>query len=292
MKILLIGTSGKLGFEIYKILKKDKKNDIVHNGIRRKKFNLSYKNNLSKLLTNKINLVINCTALTDVNYCEENKKKCYDVNCKIVKNIFEIKKEKKLNFWSILFSTDQIYNSKIKSKETEKLKLLNYYSKSKSIMEKFGSNNSTLIFRTNFFGKNKKNKLSFSSWIYLSYLQKKKISLAKDVIFNPLHITTISKIIKKIVKDKIFFDGIYNLGASTSISKAQFAIYLMKKLKIKNFQYSLKKMNQIVNVKRPLNMSMNINKFVRKFKISLPSIKEEINKEIKFIKNENWKKIN
>ena len=37
-------------------------------------------------------------------------------------------------------------------------------------------------------------------------------------------------------------------------------------------------MNQIVNVKRPLNMSMNINKFVRKFKISLPS-KEEINKE-------------
>ena len=30
MKILLIGTSGKLGFEIYKILKKDKKNVIVH----------------------------------------------------------------------------------------------------------------------------------------------------------------------------------------------------------------------------------------------------------------------
>lgn len=70
--------------------------------------------------------------------------------------------------------------------------------------------------------------------------------------------------------------GTYNLGSINKISKKDFAIQIFRKLNI-NTSYDEVKINKF-NVKRPLDMSMNCNKFIKDFKIKLPKIENEIKK--------------
>ena len=70
--------------------------------------------------------------------------------------------------------------------------------------------------------------------------------------------------------------GTYNLGSLNKISKKDFAVKVFKKLEI-NTSYDEVKMTKS-NPKRPLDMSMNCNKFIRNFKIKLPNIENEIKK--------------
>lgn len=53
MRILIFGSSGKLGNSIYSELKRNKKFKVFHNGLRSKKFNLVNKKNINFLLKKK-----------------------------------------------------------------------------------------------------------------------------------------------------------------------------------------------------------------------------------------------
>ena len=48
MKILILGSSGFLGLTIYKVLSKSF--DVIHNGLRKRKYDLSKKRQLFKLI--------------------------------------------------------------------------------------------------------------------------------------------------------------------------------------------------------------------------------------------------
>ena len=54
-----------------------------------------------------------------------------------------------------------------------------------------------------------------------------------------------------------------------------------KKLKIFHNKYENININNLLKVKRPLNMLMNVKKFEKKFDMKLPLIKLEIKKETK-----------
>jgi dTDP-4-dehydrorhamnose reductase len=60
------------------------------------------------------------------------------------------------------------------------------------------------------------------------------------------------------------------------MSKSDFAIYFAKKVKIYKKNYSLKKINSVLKVKRSKNMIMDVKKFEDKFDIRLPKIQNEI----------------
>ena len=102
--------------------------------------------------------------MTNIDYCEKNKKNCRYINAEILKLIFNIKKEN-LNFKLVHFSTDQMYNntSLRSSKEILKPVVNNYYTKTKIMSESICLKNKALIFRTNFFGYSKKG-ITFSQW--------------------------------------------------------------------------------------------------------------------------------
>ena len=139
-----------------------------------------------------------------------------------------------------------------------------------------------LIFRTNFFGKSLSKNKSFSDWVYKSFKSKKKFYLFNDVLFNPLSIKTLTRIIAFIINKKKFkISGIYNLGSKDSMYKNQFASYFAKKTNIYNSNYHNVNVNKFLKIKRSNNMSMNIEKFEKKFSINLPYIKSEITKETK-----------
>ena len=119
-----------------------------------------------------------------------------------------------------------------------------------------------------------------TDWLILQLKNQKKIFLFEDYFFSPLSIDSLSKIVKKILKKKIF--GIYNVGSKGSISKKNFAIKFYKHLKKNNFNFECVKVNNFLDIKRSNFMSMDCTKFEKKFKIKLP----HINKEIKKVSNQ------
>jgi len=285
MNILILGSSGLLGRELFEFLKSYKKINIFHNGLKSRKFNINNKSNLKKLICeSNPSLIINASGISSIDFCEEDKKNSYKTNVAAVQNIFQIKKKFKLNFFFIQFSTDQLYNNNrtVPNRENDKTYINNEYSKQKLAVEKICLKNKSLILRTNFFGKNYKKKQSFSDWVFKSFSKNKEFYLFNDVYFNPLRIYTICKIIKIIIfRNKFKIKGIYNLGSRDFISKSNFAIYFAKKIRIYRKNYLLKKINCILKVKRSTNMIMNVKKFENKFNLKLPRIKTEINNEAK-----------
>jgi dTDP-4-dehydrorhamnose reductase len=281
MNILILGSSGLLGNKIYYFLKKKGLN-VVHNGLKKRKLDIINLNNLKILFNNKPDLIINCAAITNIQKCEKFFKETSKINIDLGNNIFFLKKKLNLNFSVIFFSTDQLYESKKFSKENSKLITYNNYSYQKLKAEKIYTKNKSMIFRTNFFGKGTGSNKSFSDWLYNNFKSNKKFFLFKDIIFNPLRIYTICKIIYNIIKKKkLNNNGIYNLGSKGKISKSNFGIFFANKLKIYNNKEIICNSSEILKVKRPRNMSMNIKKFEKKFNFRLPSIKSEIINEIK-----------
>ena len=123
------------------------------------------------------------------------------------------------------------------------------------------------------------------NWVYDSFLKKKKFYLFNDVFFNPIGISTLSKIIRRliiIISIKKKTTGIYNIGTKDGIYKNDLAIYFAKKTHIFNNNFESLGVNEINNsVKKSKNMFMNVSKFEKKFNIKLPSIKKEISHESK-----------
>ena len=84
-----------------------------------------------------------------------------------------------------------------------------------------------------------------------------------------------------ITKNKYNFSGIYNLGSKGSIFKNEFALLFAKKTYVIHNNYSDINVNKFLKVKRSTNMSMDVNKFQKKFNLKLPNIISEIENEAK-----------
>ena len=155
MKVLVTGANGQLGQEfknnIYKSYYEFYFTDKNELDIINKNHVLSY------VLDNKIDLIINCAAYTNVNESETNKNQAVKVNCDAVKNLIEICEEKKLKM--IHFSTDYVYNSDNLNpiKEDSNINPINFYGISKREGEKIieKSSSDSIIIRT--------------SWLYSIY---------------------------------------------------------------------------------------------------------------------------
>lgn len=285
MKILILGSSGLLGKQIYKTLSTNYK--VFHTGLKKRTIDLTKTNNIKKLLvSNRYDLIINCSAITNLDYCEKNKIKSKLINQSLLERIFDIKNKKNLKFYLIHFSTDQMYNNKYNT-EKSKIIVFNNYTRQKIQSEKICRKNNALIFRINFFDDNPKN---FFGWLINSIKDQKRIFLFSNVKFSPLRSITIANIILKIIKTKKYLiSGIFNLGSIGGISKSEFGEYVFQSLN-KKTQYSICSSKKIFKTKRPENMVMNSQKFIRKFNIKLPKIKEEIKNELK--KNQKKNKYN
>jgi dTDP-4-dehydrorhamnose reductase len=284
MNVLIIGSSGLLGREIYERLKKNVKINLYHNGLKKHKYNLLSTKNLLKLVTkSKPDLIINSSGCADIDICEKNKKS-YLINVEMLKNIFKVKKKYQLKFNLIHFSSDQLYDSKVVkyNKERSRIIINNEYSNQKFKAEKICLKNKSLIFRVNFFGKTKSLHKSFTDWIIFNFKKRKKFYLFNDIYFNPLRIKTIAQIIEIIIlRNNYKISGIYNLASKNYLSKSDFAIKFIKRVGFFKKNYELISCRKFLNVKRSKNMVMNNKKFTNKFKIDLPSIHQEIINESK-----------
>ena len=282
-KLLLIGSNGKLGKKLIEENRKNNYFEII--GLSKNQgLNTSlvcdatnFKNLYCCIKDLKPQVIINCSALTDVDYCESNRVDAFKVNSLIPFNIAHANKKLKINPIVVQISTDQLYKS-AKFTDFGDEEPINIYSESKLlgdflIQEIYNS----CIVRTNFLFKEQIN------WLREKCTSDKEFFLFEDVFCNPIEITNAANIIFEIIKKKL--KGVYNLGSSTGMSKAQIFSLIADKL---SWDYSNAKFISIDEVKllaqRPKNMTSSVKRLEKELGISLPTLNDSVDKLVDIYK--------
>ncbi len=224
----------------------------------------------------KIDLLINCVGLTNVEECEHSPKKANYLNAQVplilAKTCFTY------NIKFIHISTDHLFDGgKELRSELDEPHPLNIYAKSKLKGDQNVTvyNPDSLIIRTNFFGPGPSYRPSFSDIIINTIKRKKKIELFDDVYFTPVHVNEIARIIIKLLENK--GNGIYNISSNERITKYEFGLIIARNM---NLSMGLIKKGLIEERKdlvvRPKDMSLSNTKIKEKLNLEITSIKDQI----------------
>ncbi len=297
MKVCIIGSSGQLGYHLYEKFKKNSNYYFFSSKILKPQFikgSLTHVNQLIlKLKKIKPSVIINCSAYTNVDRAEIEKKKAIILNSKSVKILSEFCYKNKVIL--IHFSTDYVYSGKGKNmwKENSLSKPINYYGISKFNGEKsiIKSNCKFIILRL--------------SWLYGIYGKEnfiikiiklakidKKITMVNDQFGSPtsteLVILVLKKILNKIKQNK-FKSGVFNLCPKQSVNRYELSKYILNNYfnrkflqSIKIYSTSTKNLNLLAL--RPLNSRMNTNKIKKFLKVEIKNWKFYLDKYLKNIK--------
>jgi len=107
MKIAIIGANGRLGAA----LAREYARDFELTSFERRQLDLGQLDRVrSALAATKFELLINCAALTNVDYCESHREEAYVVNAEAPRLLAEIAKEKSARL--VHFSTDYVFDGK------------------------------------------------------------------------------------------------------------------------------------------------------------------------------------
>lgn len=221
--------------------------------------------------------IVNLHAMTDVDLCETSKVLAVNENTMVPRNISMATEVLSQNIHVVHISTDQVYEG-VGNHIEDLTGPLNVYGLSKLAGEYFLQGISATIFRTNFFGMSlSANRPSFSDWAVKMLTGSSEFPVFTDIKFNALHTSTLCNLITYAASERL--KGTFNLGTSTSISKADFCISLADNL---NCGHALMKKtlsgSSTKRARRPLDMTMNIKYFENTTNLKLPTIQQEISK--------------
>ncbi|WP_320667193.1 SDR family oxidoreductase [Prochlorococcus sp. MIT 1307] len=284
-KVLILGAYGLLGHNLSFYLDRNCFN--VHRQGRKRTSDYccdpNIKNQLKELI-GQINpdCIVNLIANTNVDNCERDYREAFKTNYKIVENINAciINRETRL----IHMSTDQVYCGNGPHQE-EDANPINIYGISKYMSEIIADKSRSIIIRTNFVGKSDSpQRQSFSDWAISSYIQQKSMLLFNDVLFNPIHISFLSKVISELINSK--YCGLYNLSSNGGISKADFIKSLTNRLGIRNPNATYASIDNLkLPAKRPKDMRLNPKKIEQRLNFIAPTIEETIDSVAKDYEN-------
>ncbi len=203
----------------------------------------------------KPSIVINCAANTEIDFLEKNARIAYSINGDGARNLAVA--AERYNIRLIHISTDGVFDgTRGNYTEEDKLNPINVYARSKIIGEEHVVKNCSnhVIVRTNFYGYHPQSKFLFNN--ILSKLRKKEQIIGfDDVIFTPLEVSNLSRLISDVVFSN--YVGILNLSSNESISKYQFCCRIAEAF---GFDLNLIRKGSIEDVrfiaKRPKNTSL------------------------------------
>lgn len=189
-----------------------------------------------------IKYVLNCAAITDIEYSEKNPLSCFQTNTIAVHNMDSLCR--KYNRKLIHISSDYAVNP------------INIYGYSKFISEKVIDLNKSLVIRTSFY--------SPKFYIIKSLMLKHITYVYKNMFFNPV---SINRIVAEIYKNRDR-KGILNIFSERKISKYNFARMVAKILNLNS---------QIIKplywINEPECLQLPLNSFV-KSDIKIPLVKD------------------
>ena len=276
INVWVTGSEGQLGRKI--------KNNANQTGINflfttKGKVDLTIKNQIKSFIKiNKINLIINCAAYTDVEGAEQNSNLAYDINSNAVLNLVEYCKE--FDCKLIHFSTDFIFNSDL-NKPINENKIPNpvcVYAKSKYLGEKhiFNSSINSIIIRTSWvyseYGKN------FLKTIIKISREKKDISVVNDQIGTPTYANDLAKICILFIRRHQGIKGqnIFNYSNLGECSWYDFALEIKKNANLKCNIKPIKTKDFYSLAKRPKYSVLDKDKIKSELGIKIPFWKDSL----------------
>lgn len=287
MKILLTGGSGLFGrafidlikgtlHELYATYNQNPLN--IENAI---SLDITDVKQVKKIIIEKIapDIIVHAAAFTNVDKCEVEKNKAYEINAKATENIAKTANE--IHAKMIYISTDYVFDGeKGMYSEEDETNPINYYGSTKLEGEKavIENCNDYIIARTSvIYGANKKN---FATWVINELKDGREINIITDQWVSPtLNMDLAEQILALIEKDE---HGIFHTAGGERISRYDFVIKLAE-----IFGFNKELVNPATSDKmkwiarRPRDSSLNVSKIsnIKKpYKVSyaLEKLKEMI----------------
>lgn len=281
-RVIITGTSGMLGKDIYSIFAKNPEYNVIgidrniNNNIPENKQligNLIENEFIQRIVTNyKPELFIHCAAIVNLKYCEENESEIFNLHAEVPRKIIELSKGKtKL----IYISSDSVFDgTKGNYAENDKPNPQNSYAKSKLKGESATLTNiDNIVIRTNIFGYNLPLRNSLAEWAIKNLKDKTQINGYTNVVFNAIYTKHLAKNILALISKN--YRGLINIGSQNVLSKYSFLRLLSQNLTGNSELVKPEKLINIENgVKRPENTSLNVSKASKI--LSLPLIEDGI----------------
>ena len=267
-RIFITGIKGQLGTTLDKYL--SSYFNVLNNQGDLKNIDISDKSELKYIFKElSPDYIINCAALTNVDFCEQNKSNSYEVNVNGIKNIiFCTTNDTKI----IHISTDYVFsgNRNIYN-ESDIPNPLSYYGKNKLESENIlrSSNRNYLIIRPSVIFGNTGN--NFYVWVRDSLKNNKDISVVTDQISNPTWSWSLSEAIYKCILSNI--SGLFHYGGGEIISRYDFAVKIAK---VHGFNTDriipIKTSDLNQQAKRPLYSALDNSKIKKIIDVEHPSL--------------------
>ena len=285
MKLFVLGGSGLIGKELikkasvsHKIFATYNNRDFTMSNITTVKF--LFPNDLEKLekiiIKESPDVVINLIGISELNYCENNKKEIYKLNTEFTEKISNICN--KINSKFIHISTDYVFDGKDGNyKEEDITNPINYYGYTKQISEIKALNYSnSVVIRTSFIYDSKL-ETNFLKFIFKKLHKGEEVITFNDVFTTPIFLDELIEGILKIIdSDEI---GIFHIVGNECVSRFNFAKIIAKKLEL-NEKLIIPKSVKIIEKKilRPQNSCLNNNKIKQILGVKFSKLEENLEK--------------
>lgn len=235
---------------------------------------------LSTIRAVKPHFIINAAAITNVDFCEDNKELCDAVNVDAVKHLVAVTKE--LNAHLIHISTDFIFDGiKGNYKETDTPNPVNYYGKSKLLAEEaiVSSTIDYTILRTILvFGKvAKMNKGNLVLWLKEKLEDKDEVTIVDDQYRMPTYVEELARACLLSMQEEA--KGIFNISSNKLLSIYEMAQQIAEVFELdKNLIKPISTATLNQRAKRPPKTGFNLDKSIKELGFKPKSFKENLQK--------------
>lgn len=275
--VLITGADGQLGSELVSLKGKFSNFNFLLTDISNLNI-VNYSEVEKYVVNNKIDVIINCAAYTNVDKAEDEPDNANEINSFAVKNLAVIAKKFQLKL--IHISTDYVFdgNSALPYKEEDRSNPQSVYGftklKGERALSEINPDNSIII-RTSWlysaFGNN------FVKTILKLSEKKTNISIVSDQIGSPTYANDLAKAILQIIPSIENKDvQIYHYANNGKCSWFQFAEEIMKLSKHECIVEPISSKKFDAKAKRPNFSLLNTEKFQKTFHINIPDWKESL----------------
>lgn len=221
-------------------------------------------------------VLIHTAAAVNVDRCEEERDYAYKLNVELTEVLVNICREQHIKL--IYISTDAVYDGEKDGLYTEEDEVhpINYYGETKLKGElAVRKLKDSLILRTNIYGKNIQKKKSFGEWIVSSLTENQKINMFTDILFSPILVNELAKVIDCCIKKNLC--GLYIACGTGSVSKYDFGIMTKEIFQISSGKIE-KSLSESANFKarRSKNMGMSNSRLCAELGIKISTPAESI----------------
>jgi dTDP-4-dehydrorhamnose reductase len=216
--------------------------------------------------------IVNLVAATDVDRCETDPHGALVANTLVVERLAAALRCTAPGAVHLVhLSTDQVYDGPGPHREDD-ARPCNVYARSKYAGELAAMSVGATVLRTNFVGASRcEGRPGFSDFIVGSLRAKKAITVFNDVLFNPLHASTLCEAIGRTLERPA--SGIFNVGSCDGLSKAKFALRLAANLHLDPTPMTVGTSTAVaLKARRPLDMRVETRRFEDTFGVVAPSM--------------------